>query len=102
MPETPFFACARVLRVLADPARLRIIERLLAGPLAVCELAATLGARKVNVSHHLGILRRADIVCADKRGRFSIYRLNPSVHRRVGRGRECLDMGCCRLVFASA
>ena len=91
--------CARMLRALADPERLRIITCLREGPRNVSELAGLLNAEVVNVSHHLGVLRHAGVVCDEKRGRFVVYRLHPDVFHPDGdqRAAEHLDFGCCRL-----
>ena len=89
--------CARLLRALADPERLRIVQCLRGGPRNVSELAAALGAEVVNVSHHLSVLRHAGLVLDEKRGRFVVYRLHPDVFR-PGEG-PALDFGCCRLTF---
>jgi ArsR family transcriptional regulator len=58
--------CARFLKVLADPVRLRIIECLQAGPLVVTDLCDQLQEAMANVSHHLGVLRDAGVVSAAK------------------------------------
>jgi len=91
--------CARVLRALADPERLRIIHCLRAGARNVSELAALLGAEVVNVSHHLGVLRHAGLVQDEKQGRFVVYRLHPDVFRGSDHSKDAehLDLGCCRL-----
>jgi len=52
---------AGVLRVLADPTRLRIYLLLRQGEACVCELAAALGLAENLVSHHLSVLRRAGL-----------------------------------------
>jgi ArsR family transcriptional regulator len=91
-------ACARQLRALADPERLRIIGVLREGSQNVSGLAARLEAQIVNVSHHLGVLRQAGLVLDEKCGRFVVYRLHPAVYHPSARGaREHLDLGCCRL-----
>ena len=90
--------CARILRVLADPERLRIIQCLSAGPRNVSELAALLGRAVVKVSHHLSVLRQAGLVEDERQGRYVVYRLHPDVYRPAGaNGDEHLDLGCCRL-----
>jgi ArsR family transcriptional regulator, nickel/cobalt-responsive transcriptional repressor len=91
--------CARMLRALADPERLRIVQCLRDGPRNVSKLAGLLGAEVVNVSHHLGVLRHAGLVRDDKQGRFVVYSLHPDVFNpgEVKRGAEHLDLGCCRL-----
>ncbi len=88
--------CARALRALADPERLRIIHCLRGGARNVSELAALLDAEIVNVSHHLGVLRHAGLVQDEKQGRFVVYRLHPDVFSAGGNS-EHLDLGCCRL-----
>jgi ArsR family transcriptional regulator len=85
--------CARLLKALADPERLRIVDCLRQGPRHVSDLAAHLGAELVNVSHHLGVLRNARLVLDEKQGRFVLYRLHPDVVQSGGG----LDLGCCRL-----
>jgi ArsR family transcriptional regulator len=67
---------ADVLRVVADPVRLRILGLLGRGSLCVChlqelDLARTLG------SHHLRALRQAGLVATEPAGRFTYYRLRP-------------------------
>jgi ArsR family transcriptional regulator len=91
--------CARLLRAVADPERLRIIRCLRTGPLNVSELAAQLGAEIVNVSHHLGVLRQAGLVQDQKQGRFVLYRLHPDVFKPTADqdSTDFLDLGCCRL-----
>jgi len=62
---TPLFTdttqVARLLRVLADPTRLRIYLLLRRGEACVCELAAELELAENLISHHLGVLRRAGL-----------------------------------------
>ena len=91
--------CARALRALADPERLRIIHYLRGGGHNVSELAALLDAEIVNVSHHLGVLRHAGLVQDEKQGRFVIYRLHPDIFHGSSNdaSAEHLDFGCCRL-----
>jgi DNA-binding transcriptional ArsR family regulator len=91
--------CARYLRAVGDPDRLRIIECLRTGPQNVSELASVLKAEMVNISHHLGVLRQAGLVKAEKQGRFVLYRLHPDVFRPAAKARaeDCLDFGCCRI-----
>jgi DNA-binding transcriptional ArsR family regulator len=91
--------CARALRALADPERLRIVHRLREGPRNVSELAQLLGEEIVNVSHHLGVLREAGLVLHEKQGRYVLYSLNPQVFRPPADAADAehLDFGCCRL-----
>jgi ArsR family transcriptional regulator, nickel/cobalt-responsive transcriptional repressor len=90
--------CARMLKSLADPERLRIIDCLRQGPRNVTDIARETCADIVNVSHHLGVLRSAGLVLDHKQGRFVVYRLHPDVFKaKDGAYNQHLDLGCCRL-----
>ena len=91
--------CARKLKCLADPERLRIIQCLRKGPKNVTEIADELQISLVNASHHLGVLRQAEIVIDERQGRFIVYRLDPRVYQpeEPGEENDHLDLGCCRL-----
>lgn len=66
---------ARVLKALAHPSRLLMVEELSRGERCVCELAKLVGAEMPTVSRHLALLREAGIVDDDKRGVQVFYRL---------------------------
>lgn len=90
--------CAEQLKALSEPIRLRIVNALRAGPKSVGELAESLEAETVTVSHHLGILRNARLVQTERKGRFILYSLHESIFKPgTARGFEHLDLGCCRL-----
>jgi DNA-binding transcriptional ArsR family regulator len=91
--------CARRLKALADPERLKIIQCLQAGPKNVSALADLLGTDIANVSHHLGVLRHAGLVSDEKQGKFVVYSLHPDVFRpkKSGKPLDVIDLGCCRL-----
>jgi DNA-binding transcriptional ArsR family regulator len=99
-----FESCAQRLKALAEPERLRIIACLFAGPKNVGDLANELGHSIVKVSHHLGVLREANLVKAQKRGRFVEYTLHPEVTGRadVSNLPTFVNLGCCRLDLGSA
>ena len=90
-------ACAPKLRVLAEPTRLRIIERLMRGPRHVGALNAGIGAEQSLLSHHLRVLRRAGFVEAVRDGRSVLYRLTLGLGRQ--RDSVALELGCCQVVF---
>ncbi|MGL5097077.1 MAG: ArsR/SmtB family transcription factor [Planctomycetia bacterium] len=91
--------CARLLRAIADPERLRIIQCLREGPRNVSEVSGLLKDEIVKVSHHLGRLREAGLVKAKKTGRFVVYQLHPEVFQPAANGADCdfLDLGYCRI-----
>jgi ArsR family transcriptional regulator len=94
-----FELCARRLKALADPKRLRIVACLFSGTKNVGDLAAQLDDEIVLISHHLGVLRNAGLVQAHKSGRFVEYALHPDVVRAAKRSEQpkFIDLGCCRL-----
>ena len=90
--------CARYLKALADPDRLKLVQCLQSGPKTVTELALLLEKELANVSHHLGVLRHAGLVEHEKDGKFVIYRLDPHLFRKDPNDQgDALDLGCCRL-----
>lgn len=66
---------AKRFRVLAEPARIRLLDRLRSGEASVQELTDSLGTTQQNVSKHLGILAGAGIVERRKEGNLSLYRI---------------------------
>jgi len=65
-----------LLKELAHPLRLRVIDRLgHLGPASVSALAAELGATMPELSNHLRRLRAAGLVRAGREGRHAIYEL---------------------------
>jgi ArsR family transcriptional regulator len=68
-----------LIRVLADPLRLRIVTLLAHETLCTTHLMAETGARQTNLSNHLRVLREAGVVETEPCGRFTYYRLRPDV-----------------------
>ncbi|WP_405524114.1 ArsR/SmtB family transcription factor [Streptomyces canus] len=66
-----------LLRVLADPLRLRIVTLLAKETLCSTHLIEETGARQTNLSNHLKVLREAGVVETEPCGRFTYYRLKP-------------------------
>jgi ArsR family transcriptional regulator len=64
------------LKALADKRRLRIVNLLSCGELCVCELTENLGISQPNMSHHLKVLKNAELIIANKRGKWIYYMLN--------------------------
>jgi ArsR family transcriptional regulator, arsenate/arsenite/antimonite-responsive transcriptional repressor len=73
-------ALAEALRVVADPARLRLLSLLGAAPGGegcVCNLTEPLGLSQPTVSHHLKVLADAGLVEREQRGKWAYFRLVP-------------------------
>ncbi|MDH3999251.1 MAG: metalloregulator ArsR/SmtB family transcription factor [Desulfuromonadales bacterium] len=68
-------ARAKVLKAMAHPSRLLILEELEQGERCVCELTEMIGADISTVSKHLSVLKQAGIIRADKRGNQVFYQL---------------------------
>ncbi len=68
-------ARAKVLKAMAHPSRLLMIEELEKSELCVCELTEMVGADVSTVSKHLSVLKQAGLVIDDKRGNQVFYQL---------------------------
>ena len=64
-----------VMKALAHPTRLFIVDELARGERCVCELRDMIDADISTVSRHLALLKTARIVTDDKRGQQVFYRL---------------------------
>ncbi|MCX5969806.1 MAG: metalloregulator ArsR/SmtB family transcription factor [Cyanobacteria bacterium] len=67
-----------LLKALADPLRLRVIEALGRGERCVCELTDELGLAQSKLSFHLRVLKDAGLLEAREEGRWIYYRLEPT------------------------
>ncbi len=61
-------ARAQIIKAMAHPTRLFIVDKLAKGERCVCELRDMIGADISTVSKHLSVLRQAGIVEDEKRG----------------------------------
>ncbi len=66
---------ARTLKALADTTRLKIIKALRQQELCVCELMLLLDAQQSAISHHLRILKDANLVVERRHGKWTFHRL---------------------------
>ena len=73
LPEPVVELIARRFRILGEPMRIRILERLRNGDASVQQLTDALGASQQNVSKHLNILLDAGIVTRRKQGTSALY-----------------------------
>lgn len=80
LPDKTLELVAARFRVLAEPARLRILQSLQAGELPVGALVEQLDLQQANVSKHLQLLHRAGLVERRREGLQVIYRIaDPSI-----------------------
>jgi ArsR family transcriptional regulator len=77
---------AATMRVMSDPARLRLVSLIAGQPDAracVCDLTEPLGLSQPTVSHHLKLLYEAGILDREQRGRWVHYSLRAGALDRV-------------------
>ena len=70
-------------RALADPTRRDILRLLRDGPRASGEIAERFTLAWPTVSRHLGVLREAGLVLAERNGQQIVYELNTTVVEEV-------------------
>ena len=78
---------AATLKVIADPARLRLLSLLATAEereACVCDLTAPIGLGQPTVSHHLKVLFDAGLIEREQRGRWAYFSLTADAVRRLG------------------
>lgn len=70
-------------KALADPTRRRILELLRDGDKTAGEIAEYFNISKPSISHHLAILKHADLITDERQGQNILYTLNTSVFEDV-------------------
>jgi ArsR family transcriptional regulator len=70
---------AAAFKVLADPARLRLLSIIASADdeCCACDLAEPIGRSQPTVSHHMAVLTDAGLVTREKRGKWAWYRIVP-------------------------
>ncbi len=66
-------------KAIADPTRRQILKYLRGGERTAGELAENTGVGRTALSHHLMVLKMADLVRVERRGQFQVYSLNTTV-----------------------
>lgn len=74
---------SQTFAALSDPNRQKILECLKKSELPVSEIAKHLNITLATLSHHLDILRRANLVSSRRDGRQIFYSLNLSVTEEI-------------------
>jgi DNA-binding transcriptional ArsR family regulator len=75
MPDAMVELVARRFRLLAEPTRIRLCERLRDGEATVNELTAALGTSQQNISKQLSLMAGAGVLARRKEGNCAYYRL---------------------------
>jgi len=74
---------SKTFRALSDPNRQKILELLKKDDLAVNDILKRLNITGASLSHHLTILKNADMVSSRRAGQKIIYSLNLSVFEEI-------------------
>ncbi len=68
-----------VFKALNDVTRREILELLNDKEMQAGEIAAYFSISKPSISHHLDILKQADLIASEKKGQFVIYSINTTI-----------------------
>jgi ArsR family transcriptional regulator len=68
-----------IFKALNDETRRSIIELLKDKDMNAGEIADEFNISKPSISHHLDILKRADLITSEKKGQFVEYSLNTTI-----------------------
>jgi ArsR family transcriptional regulator len=72
-----------IFKALNDATRREILELLKKKNLSAGEIADQFNMSKPSISHHLDILKRADLITAEKSGQFIFYSINTTIMEDV-------------------
>jgi DNA-binding transcriptional ArsR family regulator len=76
---------ANLIRALANPGRLMILQQLLAGEKTASDLVRLCGLSKANLSQHIKLLKQEGLVLCTKRGTFCHYAIaDPRIVQALG------------------
>jgi len=87
-----------LLKLLADPTRVRILSLVAREELSVAELQEILDMGQSRISSHLGLLRQGEIVQDRREGKKTFYALNPALDG----GGAALMRSACKAVEGSS
>lgn len=68
-----------IFKALRDPTRRKILQLLRDGSLTAGEIADEFDISKPSISHHLDLLKRADLITVVREGQFLRHHLNTTV-----------------------
>ncbi|TLG77155.1 autorepressor SdpR family transcription factor [Culicoidibacter larvae] len=72
-----------VFKALSDPTRREILQLLKKNDMTAGEIASFFNMSKPSISHHLTILKQADLIIDNKKGQHIWYSINLSVFSEV-------------------
>jgi ArsR family transcriptional regulator, arsenate/arsenite/antimonite-responsive transcriptional repressor len=68
-----------LFKALNDPTRREILKLLKKKDLTAGEIADAFNISKPSISHHLEILKQADLVSSEKQGQYVMYSINTTI-----------------------
>ncbi len=71
------------MKALSDPTRRKILDLLKDRPMTAGEIGENFSMTGASISHHLSILKNAQLVLDDKRGKYIYYEINLTVIEEV-------------------
>jgi ArsR family transcriptional regulator len=72
-----------IFKALNDATRREILELLKTKDMSAGEIADQFNMSKPSISHHLDILKRADLITSEKTGQFIFYSINTTIMEDV-------------------
>lgn len=66
-------------KALSDPTRREIVTLLKDGRMSAGEIVSHFSSTNATISHHLSVLKQADLISDEKVGKYIFYELNTSV-----------------------
>lgn len=79
-------AVAPLFKAIGDPVRLRLLSLIAChegGEACVCDLTGAFELTAPTISHHLKVLKQANLIDSERRGTWVYYWINPQVLRRL-------------------
>ncbi|MEA4925678.1 MAG: metalloregulator ArsR/SmtB family transcription factor [Syntrophomonadaceae bacterium] len=70
------FKIAELFKTLDDPTRLKIVNAIMLSEICVCDIAALLNMKQPAISHHLKVLRQANLIKYRREGKIVYYSLD--------------------------
>ena len=98
---SPYNEPARVMRILAEPTRLKVLDLLCEGEMNVTSLGKELGLAQPTVSHPLGLLREEGLLTSRREGKQIFYAINPTTVDGQDSCELSVHVGGVRLALAS-
>lgn len=73
----------KLFKALSDPSRRKMLELLVDADMSAGEIADYFNMTKPSISHHLNVLKEAELILSEKQGTSIIYSLNTTVFQEA-------------------